>query len=284
MHQISNSLRKIAALLVLSLSQMCFSQATQNPVSEKDAGNISAVGRGLFNSSCAECHGLDGHGGDKGVNLATSAEIQNISDDQLAEIISKGVPETGMPAFRALNEQQVRAVVGYVRTLQGKNGSHALPGDAKRGKEIFFGKGDCSSCHMISGQGGFLGPDLTNHGAVSSVKAIRDEIVRSPRMPALGYRMAALTTGHGDRLEGTLRNEDNFSVQLQTKDGSFHLFQKAKLKDFKILGGSVMPPTYHDRLSDSELDDLASYLMTTADMKKAVFSHKQPGDDEGDDE
>ncbi|MGH9493494.1 MAG: c-type cytochrome [Candidatus Sulfotelmatobacter sp.] len=282
MHRTSKYLRKFGLLLIVFFSHLCFSQAAQTPGSEKDKA-ISAAGRGLFNSSCAECHGLDGHGGDKGANLATSAEIQNLSDIQLGKIISEGILEVGMPAFRTLNEQQVLAVVGYVRTLQGRNGSGALPGDAKRGKELFFGKGDCSTCHMISGEGGFLGPDLTNHGAISSASGIRDEIVRSPRLPSQSYRIAALTTGSGDQLEGTVRNEDNFSVQLQTKDGAYHLFKKSQLKDFKVLDGSSMPANYRDRLSSSELDDVASYLMTTADVNKAILAHKQAGDEEGDD-
>jgi putative heme-binding domain-containing protein len=70
-----------------------------------------------------------------------------------------------------------------------------------------------------------------------------------------------LTTRDGDRLEGIVRNEDNFSVQLQTKDGSFHFFQKSDLRNIEPLGRSVMPTNYRERLSPDELNDLVSYLM-----------------------
>ena len=185
-----------------------------------------------------------------------------------------------MPAFHSLSARQVRAVVDYLRSLQGKAEGRVLPGDPKRGKEIFFGKGDCSACHTISGQGGFLGPDLTEHGATSSVDAIRDEIVKAPRVPPIGYRTAVLTTESGEHLEGLVRNEDNFSVQLQTKDGNFHFFKKTDLQSFDRQDGSLMPADYRNRLTGDELNDLASYLMTTPSPDKAAPPRKKMDDDE----
>lgn len=206
--------------------------------------------------------------------------MRHLSDAQLSSIISNGVPGTGMPAFHSLTAGQVRAVVDYLRSLQGKAEGRVLPGDPKRGKEIFFGKGNCSTCHTISGQGGFLGPDLTEHGATSSADAIRDEIVRARRVPSIGYRTAVLTTESGERMEGIVRNEDNFSVQLQTKDGSFHFFKKTDLRSFDRPDGSLMPADYRDRLSNSELNDLASYLMTTPSPDRAAPPRKKVDDDE----
>lgn len=204
--------------------------------------------------------------------------MRHLSDAQLSGIISNGVLGTGMPAFHNFDEKQVRAIVGYLRSLQGKLGARALPGDAKRGKEIFFGKGDCSSCHMISGQGGFLGPDLTDHGTTTAPDAIFQEIVRSPRIPSPGYRTAVLTTVNGDQFEGLIRNEDNFSVQVQTKDGSFHFFRKTELRGFEHRPGSLMPANYRDVLSATELNDLVSYLMRTPDPNKALIIDKKESD------
>jgi putative heme-binding domain-containing protein len=166
-----------------------------------------------------------------------------------------------MPAFHNLSAQQIGSLVGYVRILQGKLDARMTPGDPARGKEVFFGKGECSTCHMISGEGGFLGPDLSAYGSSTSAKSIRDEIVRPDRIEAAGYRSAVLTTRDGDRLEGVIRNEDNFSVQLQTKDGGFHFFQKSDLQTLQPLGQSLMPANYRQRLSSDELNDLVSYLM-----------------------
>jgi len=277
---IRQSLYQVGLFLVVSVVSLSVLQAGQNPSSDDDSKAVPAAGKSTFNSLCASCHGLDGSGSDKAVNISGSDRVRHLSDAELSSIISNGIPETGMPAFRNLNESQVRAVVGYLRSLQGRANGGVLPGDPKRGKEIFFGKGNCSACHTISGQGGFLGPDLTEHGATSSADAIRAEIVRTPRVPPIGYRTAALTTDSGERLEGLVRNEDNFSVQLQTKDGGFHFFKKTQLRRFERLDSSLMPADYRDRLSDGELNDLASYLMTTPSPNSAAPPRKKVDDDE----
>jgi cytochrome c oxidase cbb3-type subunit III len=87
-----------------------------------------------------------------------------------------------------------------------------------------------------------------------------------------------LTTANGDQLEGLIRNEDNFSVQLQTKDGSFHFFKKAELRSLEHLNGSLMPANYRELLSDGELNDLVSYLMINSDTTKASTLRKKKDD------
>lgn len=277
---IRQPLYQVRLFLVVSLFSISVLQAEQNPSSDNASKAPAAPGRSTFNSFCAACHGLDGSGSDKAVNISGTARARQLSDTQLSGIISNGVPGTGMPAFRNLDEKQVREIVVYLRSLQGKIDGRTLPGDPKRGREIFFGKGNCSACHTVSGQGGFLGPDLTEHGATSSADALREEIVKAPRVPPMGYRTAVLTTVGGERLEGLVRNEDNFSVQLQTKDGSFHFFRKSDLRSFERQNGSLMPADYRDRLSDGELNDLASYLMTTPAPDSAPPPRKKVDDDE----
>jgi cytochrome c oxidase cbb3-type subunit III len=277
---IRQPLYQVRLFLLVSLFSISVLQAEQNPSSDNASKATAAPGRSTFNSFCAACHGLDGSGSDKAVDISGTARVRQLSDTQLSGIISNGVPGTGMPAFRNLDEKQVHEIVAYLRSLQGKIDGRTLPGDPKRGREIFFGKGNCSACHTVSGQGGFLGPDLTEHGATSSADALREEIVRAPRVPPMGYRTAVLTTVGGERLEGLVRNEDNFSVQLQTKDGSFHFFRKTDLRSFEYQVGSLMPANYRDRLSDGELNDLASYLMTTPTPNSAPPTRKKVDDDE----
>jgi putative heme-binding domain-containing protein len=270
-------IRKLG-LLVLPLILFGASSFSQG---QKGSSNLVQIGRRNYNASCAGCHGLDGSGSDKAVNISGSARIRAFSDAQLSNIIKNGVPGTGMPAFHTFTDRQVRALVGYVRRLQGKNETRTLAGDAQRGRAIFFGKGACSSCHAVSGEGGFLGPDLSGVGYSASAEGLRDEIVRSRRLPQHGYEPAILVTSAGDRLEGLIRNEDNFSIQFQTKDGRFHLFEKSQLRSVERLGASPMPTDYGQRLSSSELDDLVSFLMRSApDANKAKREREKEDDAE----
>lgn len=277
----SHALLVLALLWCTGVFPISTSFAQQKHSGNRDAKAGSVLGQSTFNSACAGCHGLDGRGSDKAVDISGSTTVQHMSDGQLAGIIANGIPGTGMPGFHSLSAPQVHAVVAYVRSLQGKIEKRTLPGDPTRGKQIFFAKGQCSTCHTISGQGGFLGPDLSAYGSSVSAEAIRNEIMRSRRTPSEGYRRGVVITNNGDRLEGIIRNEDNFSVQLQTQDGSFHFFQKSELRNLEHLDSSLMPTNYRELLRPGELDDLVSYLMSVApDADKARPSHKKEEDAE----
>jgi hypothetical protein len=90
-----------------------------------------------------------------------------------------------------------------------------------------------------------------------------------------------LVTAAGDHIEGLIRNEDNFSVQFQTKDGGFHSFQKSELRGLDRLETSLMPANYGERLSSAELDDLVSYVLAAApDASKAGTPRKKEDDTE----
>jgi cytochrome c oxidase cbb3-type subunit 3 len=258
-----NSLGRLLGLPLLWAVAVLVSSsiAQQDDSWDGDSRKIAAPGKRTFDSTCAGCHGLDGRGSDKGADIAGSVKARHLSDAQVSATISNGLSGTGMPAFHNLSARQIGSLVGYLRLLQDKSEARTPPGEVTRGKEVFFGKGECSSCHTISGEGGFLGPDLSAYGSTVSAKAIRDEIVRSDRIAAAGYRSAVLTTRDGDRVEGVIRNEDNFSVQLQTRDGIFHFFEKSELRTVEPLGQSLMPTNYRQRLSAEELNDLVTYLM-----------------------
>jgi cytochrome c oxidase cbb3-type subunit 3 len=225
-------------------------------------------GKRTFNSSCAGCHGLDGRGGERAPNIAGSAKVQRLSDAEITAIISKGVPGTGMPAFHLFSSAKVQAVVSYLRVLQGREKAHQLPGNPERGKTIFFGKGDCSSCHMVQGQGGFVGPDLSAYGSNRSVKEVLNAILDPASNSDWKRKAATAITREGVSVSGSVRNEDNFSVQLQTTDGAFRFFPKSDLQSLEYLNHPLMPVDYAEKFSQSELDDVASYLLSVGRSSK----------------
>src|SRR5207244_370604 len=98
-----------------------------------------------------------------------------------------------------------------------------------KGRALFYGKARCAQCHIVAGAGGYIAGDLTSYGANKPVEDIRSTIVKPSSAVRPGSGRAELTTRDGHKYSGLLRNEDNFSVQLQTLDGAFHLFDKAEV-------------------------------------------------------
>src|SRR5690348_870515 len=217
-----------------------------------------------FSTNCAGCHGLDGKGGERAPDIVTRPHIRQLSDSQLLQILQKGVPQTSMPAFGHLGDELLRSLVAHLRTLQGNAPTVPLPGNMRRGKELFFGKGGCSGCHMVRGQGGFFASDLSGYSRGRAPQAIHDAIIFPNRDLDPRNRTVVATLPGGKTMEGLARNEDNFSIQLLSQDGTLHLLSKSILLSLSYRNESPMPADYETRLSVSEIADLVNYLASLA--------------------
>jgi cytochrome c oxidase cbb3-type subunit 3 len=234
----------------------------------KQSNQALAAGRRTFESTCAPCHGLNGTGGEHAPDIATSPEVVRLSDRETLKILQEGILEKGMPPFIGLGPVKLSEVLNYLRSLQGKGKTPAVTASVKEGKEIFAGKGGCLGCHMIQGVGGFLGSDLSDYGASHSADDIRSAIVSADKRPGLRKGLAKATTKDGQQISGLVRNEDNFSVQLQALDGTFHLLEKSGLSELAFDSAPVMPSDYDSKLSKTELDQLVAYLLSIGDAKR----------------
>lgn len=98
-----------------------------NPL-ENTTANIEK-GRLLFHvdvqPTCVMCHGSqgDGTGGfgadmtPKPRNFTCTETMNDISDGQLFWVIQNGSPDTGMPPFQGLQDEQIWQLVLYIRSL-----------------------------------------------------------------------------------------------------------------------------------------------------------------------
>lgn len=237
---------------------------TQQNSAQKNVKPVSTRGKQIFASTCATCHGLDGRGAERAPNIAENPRVQRLSDSQIARIIENGVHGTGMPAFHTLEIADVKAVVMYLRTLQGAKGTVKLPGDPVRGEAIFFGNAGCSSCHMIAGKGGFIASDLSSYARTHDAEQIRSAITTPAPASDRQARLVTATIRGGEKVVGRIRNEDNFSLQLQTLDGAFHFVTKSDLEALEYDSQPLMPSDYSSTLNSSELNDIVSYLIKLA--------------------
>jgi cytochrome c oxidase cbb3-type subunit III len=260
-------------------------QTAKSPARKNQAGDFAAEdGRKTFESVCATCHGLDGRGGERGADIATRAEVQQLSDEETLHVLQTGISVAGMPAFGALGVPKIHAVMAYLRVLQGGGKASPILGDSQRGKLLFFGKARCADCHMISGLGGFIGADLTSYGSNRAAQQIRAAITDPNKDLEPRERTVLVTTREGHQFTGIARNEDNFSLQLQSLDGTFHLFSKKDLEHFEYLPKSLMPSDYGSGLSSTELDDLVSYLVRAAGAAKQSYPSRTEANHEKEDD
>ena len=236
-------------------------------------------GAATFAANCSGCHGADGRGGEHAPNIAGAPAIQQLTDRELAGIVHNGVAGAGMPAFPSLKPQEVAAVVSYLRILQGRGDIVKLPGDWQSGQALFFGKAHCADCHMVNGQGGFIGSNLSYYGAGAKPDAIRAVILDPDKALPADKKAVTVVTRKGETITGMLRIEDNFSLSIQTMDGSFRFLPKADLVLTDIGSRSLMPAA--KGLNSKEVDDLVSYLLQagTESSKHSPRAAKSDDDD-----
>lgn len=179
-------------------------------------------GASLYARHCAACHGEKGTGG-VGVPLALPSFLDSVDDRFLATTIRYGRPGRVMPAFTALSDAQVQAIVNFMRGWS----EHTAPvytqdrvaGDAQHGHELY--SAHCAACHGENGAGGTgTGVTLSRH---------RDQPIIAPALGNSGFLRAA-----SDEL-----------IRQTLKKGR---------------EGTPMQSFLEQGLSEQDIDDLVSYI------------------------
>ena len=274
-----SNVKSVAAVVLCFAALSATAANSQTPPQKPQHAAALVPGKQTFASTCAGCHGLDGRGGERAPNIVENSRVQRLSDPEIGSIIENGIPQAGMPAFGSLGDSQIKAVIAYLRTLQGANHSAKPPGDANRGEILFFGKAHCSGCHMVAGKGGFIASDLSAYAGTHGLDQTRSAITTPALRGSRSVRTATVTTRAGERYVGRIRNEDNFSLQLQAFDGAFHFFSKSDLQTLEFSPQPLMPTEYGSILSSNELDDLISYLASVANLNRAATPAKANEED-----
>jgi cytochrome c oxidase cbb3-type subunit 3 len=259
----------------------CVAAAVRVRAQEKNpfAGDAQAakIGESQFRANCAFCHGLGARGGGRGPDLTRAQKRHGNADADLFRTINEGVPGTAMPPNGAtqqgvgMTEEEIWQVISYIRSVQAKAPAQ-IPGNAAHGKELFYGSAACSTCHMIQGKGGRLGPDLSTTGSARSTEYLVESMRNPSRRLAQGiseamkefsqeYETVTVVTAEGTKLMGVVLNEDHFTLQMMDTREQLHLFEKDKLRSLEKSRESLMPAYDPKMLSDKDLQDLIAYLL-----------------------
>lgn len=215
-----------------------------------------AQGEKTFHNQCALCHGFDGAGG-RGPALNQPKLKSAATEADLIKLIQEGIAGSEMPGFWMLNEKEVKQVAGYVFSL-GRVQVVSLPGDSARGRALF--EKNCANCHIVKGQGGVAGPELTEIGARRSPAYLHEALLNPNATTPEDFLVVSVTTNDGQSVRGVRLNEDPFSLQLRDAGNRFRSFRKSDLKELKKEFGVSTMPSYKDSFTTAQLDDLVAYL------------------------
>ena len=115
-----------------------------------------ALGETLYLANCARCHGADGQGTGRIPALNVSSFLTETSDAAIQQIVTRGVPDTPMPAWGdRMTDAEIQSIVGFIRSWEDTAPDVATP--SGRGR-----------------QGGGGGPPWQQQEA-STVESVQDE-------------------------------------------------------------------------------------------------------------
>jgi cytochrome c oxidase cbb3-type subunit 3 len=205
------------------------------------AGALQAAPDGgqLYATYCAVCHGDKGTGG-VGIPLALPSFLESVDNAFLRKTIRHGRPGRVMPAFPALSDAQLNAIVGFIRGWSEKSvpefSYETVKGNPVHGGELYVSY--CAMCHGAEGEGG--------KGTGVTFSRRRDLPIIAPALNNPGFLAAA----SDEMIRHTL---------LYGREGT-------PMRSFLVQG-----------LSEQDIDDLVSYVRSFSN-KPVPTDHAVPVD------
>lgn len=132
----------------------------------------------------------------------------------------------------------------------------------------------CKSCHSMKGEGGSIGPDLTQLGSRFSAKDMLEAIIEPNEVISDQYASKVFSLKDGTSILGKLMDEDENVYTISQNPYAPQVLKeiaKEDVLDVKIAKVSVMPPGTINVLNENELKDLIAYLMAGGDEEHEVY-------------
>ncbi len=184
------------------------------------------------------------------------------------------VPKEDIPAHAVL---QLRAVLGngfvevwgpiddVSRTVQKdyEKYSELLSEDAiansspTKGEEVY--KKTCSACHIMHGEGGEIGPELTGSNRTNTTYLLSNILDPSGDVQD-DYKLVVITTQGGRTYSGNIIGEDDRNLTLRVVGQEPIVISKSQIRTRDVSQKSMMPEGLLNNLTEQEVLDLVAYL------------------------
>ncbi len=134
-------------------------------------------------------------------------------------------------------------------------------GDAQRGGRTFFENPviPCARCHLVNGDGGEAGPDLTTIGKEKPAEYLLEAVIRPSAHIAQGFDIVTFQLKSGDTETGSVASETATEIAVKRGDASIVKLDPSQVAQ-RTAAPSSMPDMYGQVLSRAELRDLVAFL------------------------
>jgi len=162
--------------------------------------------------------------------------------------------------------------------LAALDGAPAKP-DFETGQKIYAAV-LCSRCHVMDGQGGDIGPNLTQLGTRFSDKDMLEAIIHPDKAISDQYASTIFTLKNGQSVLGRLVSEDKSNYTISQNPFAADQLRKIARKDVvstKLSTVSIMLPGLINSLNPGELNDLVAYLKSGGSADNSIYKKTDKG-------
>ena len=186
------------------------------------------------------------------------AQVAHSLSDMLGERFTKAFGEV-----RRVAEDRTALIEKYKKMC----GPDAIAtGNASRGRAVF--QKTCAACHMLYGEGGQVGPDLTGSNRANIDYILLNSVDPSFDVPD-AYKTVNVLTVDGRVANGVLAEEDSTRIVLKTAELPRVVIAKEDIQERKVSPKSMMPDGQLDQMGKQDVIDLIKYLRTTEQVEMA---------------
>lgn len=201
---------------------------------------------------------------------ASKDHLDNLSAADMQKLFAtypQGVQAASTPLIKLLTEKQASRLQ-ELESLQ----SQLTKGDVAEGRQLFFGRATCFSCHSVAGNGGDFGPDLSNIGDIRSRHDILEAILYPSASFAREYESSKITTKTGS-YTGVIKEQLPDAITIATGPGSVVRVPRSEITSVEAETVSLMPPGLLKQFNIQEISDLVAYLESLPTGMGQIKSH-----------
>ena len=180
----------------------------------------------------------------------------------------------------SLSMDEIKAVVSYLQSQGGEVNIDAINnptevskklwdkiaaasaaggGDPGHGEEVF--KMACVSCHILKGEGGKVGPDLSNIGT-KSIKYISESILYPAVTFTQGYETYVVIEKSGRKTVGIKTKDDAAGIEITKENGEPVTIAKADIKEItQDKNKSIMPEELIEAMTVKDYQDVLAFMV-----------------------
>ncbi|HEX4073425.1 MAG TPA: c-type cytochrome, partial [Planctomycetaceae bacterium] len=172
-------------------------------------------------------------------------------DARIAALIAKHFPHI-KGATTAEMQAQIARLSGVLKPGAG--------GNPYKGKQLF--NNSCAKCHILFGEGGRIGPDLTTFKRDDWLNMLINVVNPSAEIRE-GFEQVMVVTRDGRAVSGLRFDQDPQILVLRGVDGQNITVARRDIEETIPQAKSLMPEGLLNGLKDQQVRDLFAYLRSS---------------------